>query len=411
MGVIIGSLMEGSALCVEAPESPDIKISESTDVELKSMGAICPDIVYGFIGPARSVSVTRIFTLRKKDIAAVTNWIASLAGSGLEYNAGSDGDKIIAGDFKLDGEIAFKSNSPTLCTATATFIGQVLDCNFLLPSGLEFRKLSSTVSAVFVDNVERTRWTTTDKGDESGIVFKAGRALFWDEVPEPDRESLQVYRSDEINPDAEASPRITNAYSSSYREIHLTVNGYTVRTWYVPCHMRHRVRAIYPRGIWYGQTQEEYDADGPPVFTELIDLSDANNPRLSGGMNQRKYVYGHLVHWRDTLAPLPIGETFQWLGYSRIIDPEQWPDGWTPNVMHILRWHEPTWGTNPNPYSRIYLIGYGWVSSGVSEGWSTPFHSDDEITVSLGWARTDEGLFLTAIGSNGSVNTLLEYVL
>lgn len=410
MGVIIGSLMEDSALCVEAPESPDIKISEPTDVELKSMGAVGPDVGYGFIGPARSISVTRIFTLRKKDIAAVTNWIASLSGSSLEYNAGSDGDKIIAGDFRLDGEIAFKSNSPTLCTATATFIGQVLDCNFLLPSGLEFRNLSATESAIFIDNVERTRWTTKDKGDESGIVFKAGRALFWDEVPAPDRESLQVSYSGEINPDAEATPRMTLAYSSSYREIHLTVNGYIVKTWYVPCYMRHRVRAIYPRGIWYGQTQDEYDADGPPVFTELTDLSDANNPRLSGGMNPRTYSYGTLSHWRDTLAPLPAGEVFQWLGYSSIVNPNQFPDGWTPTVSQVLRWHEPTWGKNPNPYSRIYLIGYGWVSSGVSEAWWSPFHSDDEITVSLGWARTDEGIFLTAIGANGQTNTLLEYL-
>ena len=229
MGVIIGSLMDGSALCVEAPESPDIKISEPTDVELKSMGSLGPDIVYGFIGPARSVSVTRIFTLRKKDIAAVTNWIASLSGSSLEYNAGSDGDKIIAGDFRLDGEIAFKSNSPTLCTATATFIGQVLDCNFLLPSGLEFRNLSATESAIFIDNVERTRWTTKDKGDESGIVFKAGRALFWDEVPEPDRDGLLSNEAGEISPDADI-PHAKWVYTASYRELHMTVNGYIVKT-------------------------------------------------------------------------------------------------------------------------------------------------------------------------------------
>lgn len=411
MGVIIGSLMEDSALCVEAPESPDIKISEPSNVKLNSMGAIGPDVVYGFIGPARSVSVTRIFTLRKKDIAAVTNWIASLSGSSLEYNAGSDGDKIIAGDFRLDGEIAFKSNSPTLCTATATFIGQVLDCNFLLPSGLELRNLSATESAIYIDNAERTRWTTKDKGDESGIVVKAGRALFWDEVPAPDRESLQAYYSGEINPDAEATPRMARAYSSSYREILLAVNGYTVKTWYVPCYMRHRVQAIYPLGIWYGQTQEEYDSDGPPVFTELTDLSDANNPRLSGGKNLRKYSYGTISHWRDTLAPLPAGEVFQWLGYSRIVNPDQFPDGWTPTVSQVVRWHEPTFGKNPNPYSRIYLIGYGWVSSVVFERWWSPFHSDDEVTVSLGWARTDEGIFLTAIGSNGQIITLLEYAL
>lgn len=410
MGVIIGSLMDGSALCVEAPESPSIKIGEPTAIELKAQGARVPEMVYGMIGPARQVSVTRIFTLRKKDISSVTNWLASLVGTSLKHNAGSDTSPTIPGDFKLDGDITFTSDSPTLTKASATFIGHVLDCNYALPAGLEYRKLSSTESAIFIDNAERTRWTTKDKGDESGIVFKAGRSLFWDEVPAPDRESLQVTYSGEINPDAEATPRMALAYSSSYREIHLTVNGYIVKTWYVPCYMRHRVRAIYPRGIWYGQTQDEYEADGPPVFTELTDLSDANNPRLSGGMNPRTYSYGTLSHWRDTLAPLPVGEVLQWLGYSRITNPDTFPDGWTPTASRVLRWHEPTFGKNPNPYSRIYLIGYGWVSSGVSETWWSPFHSDDEVTVSLGWARTDEGLFLTAIGANGQTNTLLEYL-
>jgi hypothetical protein len=400
MGVIIGSLMEGNALCVEAPESPDIKISEPSNVELKSMGALGPDIVYGFIGPARSVSITRIFTLRKKDIAGVTNWIASLAGSSLEYNAGSDGDKIIAGDFKLDGEIAFKSNSPTLCTATATFIGQVLDCNFLLPSGLEFRKLSSTVSAVFVDNVERTRWTTTDKGDESGIVFKAGRALFLDEVPEPDRNGLLLNEAGEISPDADI-PQARFISVASYRELHMTVNGYIVKTWYIPTKIRNRTRGIEPMPIWYGITEDEFLADGVPVFDAPLDLSDTTNPRLYGGATQ------DFANWGMQMPiPKPDGQVYQWFGYSQMVNGEPW----SPSRSIVLHWNELLHGKRPYDHTRMYLIGYAWQFTYSSVYLWRPFYNDEQVTISVGWAKMDSGIYLTAIGSNGSVNTLLEYL-
>lgn len=399
MGVIIGSLMDGSALCVEAPESPDIKISEPTDVELKSMGALGPDIIYGFIGPARSVSVTRIFTLRKKDIAAVTNWIASLAGSSLEYNAGSDGDKIIAGDFKLDGEIAFKSNSPTLCTATATFIGQVLDCNFLLPSGLEFRKLSSTVSAVFVDNVERTRWTTTDKGDESGIVFKAGRALFWDEVPEPDRDGLLMNEGGEISPDADIPPD-NPIFTTSYRELHMTVNGYIVKTWYIPTKIRNRVRRLVPSQIWYGITDDEYLADGVPVFDNPLDLSDSANPRLYG--RELKTLPDSWLKQRPIQKP--NGLVYQWFGYSQMANGEPW----SPNKSIRLRWDEQEYGKRPYDHTRLFLVGIAWIP--CYSYYRPPFYNNEEITVSVGWVKTDSGIYLTAIGANGQTNTLLEYL-
>jgi len=406
MGVIIGSLMDDSALCVEAPESPDIKISEPSNVGLNSMGAVGPDVVYGFIGPARTVSVTRIFTLRKKDIAAVTNWIASLSGSSLEYNAGSDGDKIIAGDFRLDGEIAFKSNSPTLCTATATFIGQVLDCNFLLPSGLEFRNLSATESAIFIDKVERTRWTTKDKGDESGIVFKAGRALFWDEVPEPDRYGLLMNDAGDISPDADIPIAIDRYYyysmpyifMASYRELHMTVNGYIVKTWYIPTKIRNRGRGMAQKPIWYGITEDEYLADGIPIFDDPLDLSDSTNPRLYGGATNDPETW-----WRQMPIPKPDGQVYQWFGYSQMINGEPW----SPKRSTVLRWSEQLYGKRPYDHSRMYLIGYAWQSS-VSP-WC-PFHADYEITVSLGWARTDEGIFLTAIGANGQIITLLEYL-
>lgn len=396
MGVIIGSLMEDSALCVEAPESPDIKISEPTDVELKSMGSLGPDVVYGFIGPARSVSVTRIFTLRKKDIAAVTNWISSLSGSSLEYNAGSDGDKIIAGDFRLDGEIAFKSNSPTLCTATATFIGQVLDCNFLLPSGLEFRNLSATESAIFIDNVERTRWTTKDKGDESGIVFKAGRALFWDEVPEPDRDGLLSYEAGEISPDADI-PHAPYIRTASYREIHMTVNGYIVKTWYIPTKIRRRVRTMGPKPIWYGITEDEYLADGTPIFDAPLDLSDSTNPRLYGGATQ-----GYQSWMRQMPIPKPDGVIYQWFGYSQMLNGETW----RPSRSIMLRWDELQHGKRPYDHSRMYLVGYAWQS--YEYYWGQ--YSNEEITVSVGWAETDDGIYLTAIGANGQIITLLEYL-
>ena len=403
MGVIIGSLMEDSALCVEAPESPDIKISEPSNVGLNSMGAVGPDVVYGFIGPARSVSVTRIFTLRKKDIAAVTNWIASLSGSSLEYNAGSDGDKIIAGDFRLDGEIAFKSNSPTLCTATATFIGQVLDCNFLLPSGLEFRNLSATESAIFINDVERTRWTTKDKGDESGIVFKAGRALFWDEVPEPDRDGLLMNEGGEISPDADI-PQANFVFTASYRELHMTVNGYIVKTWYIPTKIRNRARAMRPVPIWYGITEDEFLADGIPVFDAPLDLSDTTNPRLYGGATE--YDGG----WRQMPIPKPDGVIYQWFGYSQMVNGEPW----SPSRSIKLRWNEILNGnTLPRPYdhTRMYLIGYAWQFMYSYEYKWRPFYNDEQLTVSVGWAKTDSGIYLTAIGSNGIVNTLLEYAL
>ena len=396
MGVIIGSLMEDSALCVEAPESPDIKISEPTDEELKSMGAIGPDVGYGFIGPARSVSVTRIFTLRKKDIAAVTNWIASLAGSSLEYNAGSDGDKIIAGDFRLDGEITFKSNSPTLCTATATFIGQVLDCNFLLPSGLEFRNLSATESAIFIDNVERTRWTTKDKGDESGIVFKAGRALFWDEVPEPDRDGLPEGDAADISPDADI-PHARYIHTASYREIHMTVNGYIVKTWYIPTKIRYRGRGMEPKQIWYGITEDEFLADGIPVFDDPLDLSDSTNPRLYGGATQ-----GYESWMRQMPIPKPDGHIYQWFGYSQMLNGETW----RPSRSIMLRWDELMHGKRPYDHSRMYLVGYAWQSYEIS-WWQ---YSNEEITVSVGWAKTNDGIYLAAIGANGQIITLLEYL-
>ena len=235
-------------------------------------------------------------------------------------------------------------------------------------------------------------------------MFKAGRALFWDEVPEPDRYGLLMNDAGDISPDADipidryyylSMPYI---FMASYRELHMTVNGYIVKTWYIPNKIRNRGRGMAQKPIWYGITEDEYLADGMPIFDDPLDLSDSTNPRLYGGATNDPETW-----WRQMPIPKPDGQVYQWFGYSQMINGEPW----SPTRSTVLRWREQLYGKRPYDHSRMYLIGYAWQSS-VSP-WC-PFHADYEITVSLGWARTDEGIFLTAIGANGQIITLLEYL-
>jgi hypothetical protein len=263
---------------------------------------------------------------------------------------------------------------------------------------LEFRNLSATESAIFIDNVERTRWTTKDKGDESGIVFKAGRALFWDEVPEPDRDGLPEGDAADISPDADI-PLARFISTASYRELHMTVNGYIVKTWYIPTKIRDRGRGMEPKPIWYGITEDEFLADGIPVFDDPLDLSDSTNPRLYGGATNDPETW-----WGQMPIPKPDGVIYQWFGYSQMVNGEPW----TPKRSIRLRWNELVMRRKrPYDHSRMYLIGYAWQFTSAYR----PFHNDELTTVSVGWAKTDDGIYLTAIGSNGQIITLLEYAL
>lgn len=408
MGVIIGSLMDDSALCVESPDSPSMEIGESTIMEVKDIGGRSPEVVYGMVGPGREIRLDRTFTLRKKDIPTVTHWLTSLAGANVTYNAGIDGEKKISGTFRLDGMIKFSSISPTLEEVTATYIGQILDANFAMPTGVEYLDTSSTESNITIDNAAHMSFTSPDKGDESGISIRIGRALFWSELPLPEKNSLPMTLSGDIEPDADA-PLARNQIESCYREINLCINGYVARTWYVPSMMRYRIRDYIPKTIWYGQTEEEYQSNGRPAFTELLDLSDAENTRLSGGVIANRQ---DMPKNKSQMIPLPEGSVFQWFGYSVITNPDPITGeqrSWSPTEMRYVPWNELQYGKNPIPWSRIWKVGRTWVRRIGSEFKFAPYYTDAQITVTIGWSRTDDGVYLTAIGADGIEKTLLEF--
>ena len=104
--------------------------------------------------------------------------------------------------------------------------------------------------------------------------------------------------------------------------------------------------------------------------------------------------------------PKPDGVIYQWFGYSQLVNGEQW----SPKRSTVLRWSEQLYGKRPYDHSRMYLIGYAWQFMYSSEYRWSPFYNDEQLTVSVGWAKTDDGIYLTAIGANGQIITLLEYL-
>lgn len=396
MGIIIGSLLSDGSLCVESPDSPSIDVGEAGVQPVVSNGANGPAGNYGYISQARTVKVKRKFTLKKKDISAVTNWLTTLSGGSVAYNAGADGQKTIAGTFRLDGEIVFSPVSPSLCEAQATFIGTTLDCNFLLPAGVEFTVIDSKTSAIVVNDVERTRFTSATIGDGSGISIRAGGCLFHSDIPDPYRNGLAAIYGEELNPDRLSDTR-AKVLEVPYREILLCNNGETMRTWYIPCNMSNRVSYLYPQTVCYGVTKAEYESDGFPVFTDIIDLSDESNDRLVGGLGGSwdKYIP------KDR----PVGSLFQWYGYNDILSNGSYESG---KRVHKLMWDESKYGPNPNKYLYLVDVGTIWNRTQYSKWW-TPFYSEEETTVRIGWSLSGSTIRLSAIGSDGQVNTLLEY--
>lgn len=398
MGVIIGSMNNGSALCVESPDSPSIDIGQAGSQSIFSSAGSAPAGYHGYIASSRTVKVKRKFTLLKKDIALVTNWLASLSGDTISYNAGSHGEKNMAGTFRLDGEIVFSPISPSLCEAQATFIGTVLDCNVFLPADVEYAKIDDNTSIVKIKGVERTRYTSASAGDGSGISIRAGSCLIYSDIPLPFRSELPSYYGTPLDPDRMSDTRYYIA-ETQFREINLCINGEIARTWFIPCRMTTRIQYLIPQPICYGVTKEEYEADGFPVFTELLDLSSSTNDRLVGGPTGGCGTMTNLER--------PTGSIFQWYGYNEITSIGSYASGVR---VHRLYWDENTYGKNPNRFLYLVDVGTAWaqMKNGIYIG---QYATTEEATVTVGWSEYDNAIRLTAIGSGGNVNILMEYQL
>jgi hypothetical protein len=405
MGVVIGVLSNGDAPCVESPKSPEVTIGVPESLPVKSESGNGPVAEYGYISPAREMKIKRTMTCKKADFPAVSNWLSTLSGGSVEVNCGADGTRTIGGEFMLDGEMVFSSVSPSLMEVQATFIGKVMDCNFLLPSGLAFTKIDPTTYAIVIDDVERQRYTATGTGDGSGLTIRAGGIHYQTEIDNPASASLQPTFAEFPN---DASDTSATGFSrtfkmASYREINLCVNGEVAKTWHVPCNIRTRHAEALSTQVWYGTTDAEFDASGIPVFTEPLDLSDATNDRLSGGVG---VVRNYQDQWFNRERPItkPVGIAYSWYGYQEMLNDASW----SPDTQRRARW--PFGETYPYKYRRYWLVGLAWVPRYNVYGWGYMPHTQAQSTVILNWLSRNGRVQLVAQGSDGLQTSLLDFV-
>lgn len=408
MGVIIGSLNDGSVPCVESPDSPKITIGKPTAQFVKSISGSLPLGQYGMISPCREVKLSRKFTARKMDLSSTLQWLSSIEGSYAKLNCGADGERYLRGDFYLDGEIDGTPTSPTLMEVSANFISTILDCNFILPSGLSIVKIDATDSAIKIDGAIRQTYSSREPGDESGLMLKPGPIHFPDEIGGDLEDGF--LRQQGVTISAEADPDFVAVNIHPYRAIDLCINGEVAKRWWIPCNAKTRYESIYARNVYYGITNAEYAESGVPMMTDLIDLMDGGNERLSGEpMDTGRLGVAGPYPWRSLIStPIPSGAKWSsWYGYTDILESGSWAanrSGW--NIHRPYEWQK---------YHRYYLIGQVWEVVKYREvrdksGRVVPYFTDEQCTVRLGWVSDSERIKLVAVDPFGGSHDLMDFL-
>lgn len=460
MGVIIGLLKDGDAPCVETNDSPQITISPprthpTTVASCSSRYGNAFDLA-----DVRDVEVKRKFVCKKSDIGAVMQWLGTLSGgTSVTYNAGADGTKTMAGVFNLTDKMTFSSVSPSFAEVEARFVGQVLDVNFLLPSGLTFNKVTDTKYSVKIGTEVVAEFESSAAGDGSGITIAPGDELFWNDLPAEIR-AIVPETLDDIPTVAEDVPSASpygwshswKWYMLAYRQIFLKINGEIAKTWYIPTLPVRRRRKYWPKAIYFGVTDAEFNSwsKSMPKLYGTLDLSQENDRLVGMPLRKREYttvlVAENAVLPSDPPFDMMLNETgsaivtgsgnpkqvFHQVSVEKIY-PSAKPAGefyvvagtedykkngyWIPEYKWSVRWPEPNepyyfngachtvnWGANPYTYKHYGLVGYAFKYED-EYAWGSP--ADALVTVK--WTVEDGHYKLLAIGADGIENTLIDW--
>lgn len=401
MAVVIGILSNNGAPCVEQPDSPEIDIGPATTLASASVNEYgrtleeTPElngVAYeGMenIASVREIVVKRKFVCMKKDIPATLAWLASLTGGTIEYNAGVDGTKTIAGNFQLRGRVLFSSYSPSMAACTAEYVGAALDVNFLMPSGITFVKVSSKVWQIKIGTTVAKQYETATDGDGSGIVIAAGGVRYWDEIPSDVRASLPMTMSVLPVDDTQVDTR-TPIWMNQYREIHLTVNGEIAKTWYVPCLGIFTRKLITPKRVLMGITEQEY-ADQSYAMTVPFNPA-VNSERYAG--NFRYVITGGTEISYVPSELTPAGLNFAGAGLADIANGPYLP----PIVETVI-------SPLPSTYTRYVFAGWDYEPVLTAVNNMNPA----DALVSLRWEQTTTRIRLIANGIDKVDMVLMEY--
>lgn len=407
MGVMVGILSNGTAPCIETQDSPNILIGKpmvfvSTSYNAWTRKTILSDRTevsvdepvfrdHADIANVREVEVTRKFQCKKSDINEVMAWLATLSGGSVEYNAGADGTANLAGGFQVSGKIKVSTVSPSMVQIEVAFVGFVLDCNFLLPSGLAFTKVDDRTYRVVVDDVVMQEYVSATDGDGTGLSIRAGRVVYWDEISEPAKASLRMTAED-LPTTAEEVTSTDTVWMLQYREILFTINGEVIRKWYIPCYGLTERKRLYIKPLYYGVTEEEYTAG--VALTAPVDLS-LPNLRLGGDFVYETSFPGGTPVLENLPSPRQASVAQVGYGYADMINNGSWVPTFTQKVSSIV----------PRTYTRYTQIGWEYVPARVRV-WGKP-STDALITVY--WKEKDAAIQLCAVGVDKIERILMEY--
>lgn len=439
MGVMVGILRDGDAPCVETPESPEITISQPMTLvsaayqnvgkTLTASGDVVDIDMAAFVNSCdiesvRQITVKRTFYCKKKDIPEVTLWLNSLVGGSIDYNAGADGVKTIAGGFRLVGSLKFTSYSPSISMAEAEYVGWALDCNFLFPPGLEFVRVDDTHYNIVLDDEVFTSYESSSVGDGSGLSFRAGRVMYWDEVPLPQRNSLAMCM-DELPADAGSMSSSDVFYMLQYREIILALNGEALSTWYIPVLGLKERKRLFPQKVYMGITEtqyvnQSYTMHGPVGMENLEILYEEPAFRIVDVDTGQTYPItqpspdvviddpapdpGEPVQADKNFADMPVGLVAKKRTQNRAVHVaragiEYLAGGsWLPEPDYTVS------NLIPVEHTRMVFIGWEYVPRLVSVSGKP----SSDAAVSIQWRVSNSRVQLIAVGIDGEDQILMD---
>lgn len=471
MGVVIGQLNTGSVPCVEKDDSPEVTISNPTLHALTRATVAKRWGNYANISAVRDISVKRKFIMLKENIPAVSAWLASLQGGPTEYNTGDGSTQALSGEFALDKEFKFASISPRMAECQVTFVGQVLDCNYSLPLGLKYTKISDRVYRVTLDDVTVKEYESATDGDGSGIEVRSGPILRWDELPLDIRDTVPMTHEtlptdDEVLELPSGPVRQPTYYPTHWRLLYLCVNGEVAKTWHIPTMPYGAQHGLIWQPVYYGITEAEWEANGndfPLITSGQLDFRFPND-RLAGlgkvnntwtealykwvlkqeGIDTWRYEYDskslqYLIVLDEVPAEyarrkfiLPVtyktppalpSPMWHYSYFSdRLTDTNTWRAD--KNNMWTVAWPSPIpyqsydiatggevtlyFDPGANPYPYKYYGRIGYCW--FLSPWATEYNNDwRHFIIDIWWTRTGDRCVLKAKGRDGVEYTLLDW--
>ena len=318
--IILGILSEADAPCIEAPDSPEVKVGEAQTLLSTNTDNPPSSEFFQDIRSVRTVTVKRSFTCLKEDFHAVRNWLAGLDGRALQVNVGKNGKSVLAGGFRLTGPIEMASESPSLARVEAEWAGYILDCNIDLAPSIRFRKDSDTQWSIMCGDTVALTVNSSGPGDGTGLLIVPEETVTWDHLPDDVKQdatpsfvavkdipetaaqcaayvnggTAQYTEIMSRNPETgKPTSSVTRqfsfptdpfAYRTKWRALRLKCNGEVAITWWV--RVSHTAQAVTNSSkltvlpVYYGQTAAEITENNGTIHGP-IDITDRTNGRLA----------------------------------------------------------------------------------------------------------------------------------